>query len=260
MKNVSALGEFGLIETLTRPFCYSREVLRGVGDDCAVIRMPRPREGYDALVMTSDMLLEGRHFLVKKNTLFSIGHKAIACSISDIAAIGGVPRYAVVSLGINPRFPTHAIQTIYRGMSATAHRFSVDIVGGDTIASERLIIDVAMVGFARATHIVPRSGARAGDVVCVTGKIGNAVRSGWHLRFVPRAKESQALVSHFHLNAMIDLSDGLGSDVLKLCRASRKGVIYIAILYHCAAARGRSTIFCIRVKITSFCLLRRHAR
>jgi thiamine-monophosphate kinase len=72
---------------------------------------------------------------------------------------------------------------------------------------------------------VPRSGAQAGDVVCVTGKIGNAVRSGWHLRFVPRAKESRALVKRFRLNAMIDLSDGLGSDVLKLCRASRKGVI-----------------------------------
>jgi thiamine-monophosphate kinase len=222
MKYARDLGEFDLIRTLTKKFSYSASVVKGVGDDCAVIEMPSSKKSNIVMVATSDMLLEGRHFTIKKDTLASIGHKALACSISDIAAIGGIPQYALVSLGIRPKFPAAFIEKIYEGMRRTARKFRVDIVGGDTIASQKLIIDVMMCGTARKKDLVFRGGAQDGDVLCVTGALGGAVVSGHHLMFTPRLKESRVLTRNFTMHSMIDLSDGLGSDLLKLCAASGK--------------------------------------
>src|SRR3990167_2172189 len=159
------LGETGLIERLAKN-------VKGIGDDCAVIRISKKRY----LLITIDMLLEDVDFKLKEATPYQIGWKSLACGLSDIASMGGAAKYAVVSLGLPGKLSVEFVDGLYRGIKALAKRFDVEIVGGDTNASKKLVIDVAVLGFIQPDRLTLRSGAKPGDIICVTGVLGRAPR------------------------------------------------------------------------------------
>lgn len=216
MRTVRQLGEAGLIERLRQRLRRPASVAVGIGDDAAVVRLDRGQRW----LLASDMLVEGVHFRRRRVPAQWIGWKALACNVSDIAAMGGVPRWAVISLGLPPTTPIAWVDRVYAGLERCARRFGVAIVGGDTVRAPRLIIDVAIVGSAHPARLVRRSGARVGDHLFVTGRLGGSYRSGRHARFIPRLREAHALLRCAPVHAMMDLSDGLACDAWQMSRAS----------------------------------------
>ena len=216
MTTVRGLGEVGLIERLRRRLARPAAVKVGIGDDAAVVR----GAGGHWWLFASDMLVEGVHFRRSQVPARWIGWKALACNVSDVAAMGGVPRWAVVSLGLPATTPVAFVDAVYDGLDRCARRYAMAIVGGDTVRAPQLIIDVAIIGSVRPAQLVRRSGARVGDQLFVTGRLGGSYRSGRHARFMPRVPEAQALVRQCRLHAMMDLSDGLASDAWQMSRAS----------------------------------------
>ena len=212
----------GLIRRVARRIRTDRSVVRGIGDDCAVLLPPAGREKYQ--LFASDMLVEKVHFR-SGDPPEGIGWKALAVNISDIAAMGGVPRHAVISLGLPRAARVRFVDRLYRGLTRCAGRFGVNLVGGDTDRSDRIVIDVAILGEVEKNRVGVRSGARAGDHLLVTGRLGGSLRSGRHLRFTPRLREARALGDRADLHAMIDLSDGLAIDLERVCAASRTSVL-----------------------------------
>ena len=217
MATVSTLGEVRLIQRLARRLSRPASVLVGIGDDAAVLR----GSGRQRLLFASDMVVEGVHFTRRDVAPRWIGWKALAVNISDNAAMGGLPRYAVVSLGLPKQTPVRFVDALYGGLSGCAKRFGVAIVGGDTVRAPVVVIDVAMLGTVHARYLVVRSGARVGDRIFVTGRLGGSLASGRHATFTPRLREAQWLVRHLPIHAMMDLSDGLASDLWQMARASR---------------------------------------
>lgn len=218
---VESVGEFGLIQRLAKQITVGPGVVRSIGDDCAVFE--GPPTWYHLL--TCDMLIDGVHFKVGRAKPESIGWKALAVSVSDVAAMGGIPQYAVVSLGVPKGCTVELLEGIYKGLQRMAGSCGVSVVGGDTVRAPRLTIDVTLFGRVERTRLVLRSSAREGDQLFVTGTLGGAVRSGRHLTFTPRWQEIRAIGDRFPLHAMIDLSDGLSSDLGHLAAASRVGAI-----------------------------------
>ncbi len=217
---IKNLGEIGLIERLTKRIKLDKSVVLGAGDDAAVIRWTRDRY----LLYTCDMIIEDVHFRLKDAAPFQIGRKALAVNISDIAAMGGVPRYAVISIGINPATPVSFVDRLYRGIEALAKRFKINIVGGDTNSSRKLVIDISLLGEVEKENLVTRSGAKRGDLILITGAIGGSIK-GRHLNFMPRLAESRRLVKNFKINSMIDVSDGLILDLGRILKASSCGAV-----------------------------------
>lgn len=217
---LSDLGEFGVIDLIKKQTALSSRVIKGIGDDAAVI----PFSSKKHHLFTADMLVEGVHFTLKMPAK-AIGHKALACSMSDIAAMGGIPKYAVVSLGIPASCPYSFVKQVYQGMQGVAKKFKVDIVGGDTVKSKEVVINIALVGEAVKACVVYRSNARIGDHIFVTGLLGRSFASGKHLRFTPRVVEAQYLVKGGKPTAMIDISDGLVADLWHILSESRVGAI-----------------------------------
>jgi thiamine-monophosphate kinase len=215
---ISKLGEFGLIEVLKKYAPVSKMVIKGIGDDAAVL----PYSKAEYLLLTTDMLAEDTHF-TRRMSSQAIGHKALACSISDIAAMGGYPTFAVVSLGVPKDLPVRFIKDIYKGIQRTAKAFNISIVGGDTIKSEKIIINVALLGLVQKKNLITRDGARAGDIIFVTGPLGGSFKSGRHLNFTPRLAQARFLVEKFTPSAMMDISDGLAGDLNHILKASRVG-------------------------------------
>ena len=200
MKRVRDIGEFGLIRELSQNIPHA-------GDDCAVLP--------GGLLLTCDPVVEGIHFL-PATPARRVGWKAMARNLSDIAAMGGLPRWAVVSIGLRPATPIRWVRELYAGLHAATRRFDCEIVGGDTthVKHEQFVV-VTLLG--QCDRPVLRTGSKIGDSVFVTGTLGGS-RAGKHLTFVPRIKEARWLTAHFDIHAMIDLSDGLASDVQHLLR------------------------------------------
>lgn len=217
MTTVHDLGEVRLIARLRRRLRRSSSVLVGIGDDAAVLRLPRGRR----LLFASDMLVEGVHFRRHSTPARWIGWKALACNISDVAAMGGRPLWAVVSLGLPPTTPVSFVDGLYDGLEQCARRFGVTVVGGDTVRAPKVVLDVAILGTVDPQRLTLRSGARVGDRLFVTGRLGGSYRTGRHARFLPRLAEAQALVRRVRVHAMMDLSDGLAADLWQMSRASR---------------------------------------
>jgi thiamine-monophosphate kinase len=219
------IGEFGLIERIAESIDADKTVIQGIGDDAAVIK-----SGKRYLLFSSDMLVEGAHFTRKKATPFQVGHKALGSALSDIAAMGGTGRYALISLGLPAGLEAGFVHSLYSGMRSVADRFGVSIVGGDTVSSGKIVIDVAVIGEAGGREITYRSGARRGDVILVTGRLGGSIERR-HLTFTPRLREARFLVKHFRINSMIDISDGFSSDMSHICTASGVGAkVYESLL------------------------------
>jgi thiamine-monophosphate kinase len=217
---IKDIGELGLIDRIAKKIRLDKSVIKGIGDDTAVIEWT----GGKYLLFTCDMSIEDVHFKRRKATPFQIGWKAMARNLSDIAAMGGVPKYALVSVGLDPDMPVSFSDGLFDGMKALAKRFGVNIVGGDTSKSKKTIIDISLIGEVEKKNLVLRSGAREADAIFVTGFLGGSIK-GKHLDFVPRLDEARALVKNFKVNSMIDVSDGLLLDLGRILDASKIGAV-----------------------------------
>lgn len=216
---ISKLGEFGLIERFKKIIKLDSSVIKGIGEDCAVLKFDRNR--YQ--LFTCDTAVEGIDFTLKDNP-YLIGRKALAQSISDIAACGGLPHYCLVSLGLPKTISLEIIEQIYKGMVILAKKYSINIVGGDISRSRELFLDVSLLGTVEKKCLVTRNGARKGDIIFVTGRLGGSIL-GKHFKFIPRLKEARFLVRNFKVSSMIDISDGLILDLSHILEQSNAGAI-----------------------------------
>lgn len=217
--SMRSIGEFGLISWIRKRVWLSSAVVQGPGDDCAVL--PFSRTHYQ--LATCDMLVEDVDFTAKSDP-YLVGRKAVCVSVSDIAACGGVPAYAVVSAAFprNTRGPY--AKALAQGLIDACRKYRVSLVGGDLSSGHDVTVDVCMMGRVEKKCLVLRSGAKTGDRIFVTGAFGGSMK-GKHLRFEPRVKESRYLVSRYKVHAMIDVSDGLCQDLGHILDASKKGAV-----------------------------------
>ncbi len=214
--------EFEYIEWIGRHVPPDSRVLLGIGDDTAVIA-PRGAGPYS---FAADMLLDGVHFTSPPATAELIGRKALAVNLSDLAAMAAKPWAAVVSVAFPHGRPNDFIEGVHRGLQQLAGEFDMVIAGGDTNAWDGpLVINVAVLGEHDGKPPVTRGGAQPGDWLLVTGPLGGSLVSGRHLTFTPRIGEAQRLVQSADIHAMIDLSDGLASDLKHITHQSHVGAV-----------------------------------
>ena len=247
---IGQLGEFGLIERITQNFTPNRpDTIKGVGDDAAVLG-----SGNTVQVITTDMLLEGIHFDLSYMPLTHLGYKAVAVNISDVAAMNALPTQITVNLGLSNRFSVEAVEALYQGIEQACKDFKVDLVGGDTTGSASgLVISITALGQVQKEKVAYRKGANEGDILCVTGDLGGAYVG---LQVLEREKqeflenpEMQPQLDNYQYvvqrqlrpgartdiiheliemgvvpTAMIDVSDGLASEVLHLCKQNNCGM------------------------------------
>ena len=213
------MNEFELIARLTDSLPTNASTVVGAGDDCAVIDFGLPDQW---VLFKTDAVVEGIHF-PKNAPAEKIGHKALARSLSDIAAMAGTPTHALITLALPPDFDPGRIEAIYQGLKTLAVRHDVAIVGGETTTSpERMLISVSVLGTVARGASPLRSGARAGDAIFVTGELGGSL-AGKHLEFEPRLVEARWLASHYDIHSLMDLSDGLAGDLPRILQASHVG-------------------------------------
>ena len=246
---IAELGEFGLIKHLTKDIkTVHKSTQKGVGDDCAVMNF-----GTKKVLMTTDMLLEGIHFNLEYVPLKHLGYKAAVVNFSDIYAMNGTPTQITVSLGVSKRFTVEDIEALYSGIRLACERYGVDIVGGDTCSSMTgLTLSITCLGEANAKDIVYRNGAKQNDLICVSGNLGTAYMGLQLLereRIVARADENAQLAfegreyllerqlkpearrdmiaalkqAGIKPTAMMDVSDGLSSELMHICSQSGVG-------------------------------------
>lgn len=247
--NISELGEFGLIEHLTQAVELTEpSTVKGIGDDAAVLDFSNKKT-----LISTDLLLEGIHFDLRYVPLKHLGYKAVQVNLSDIYAMNGIASQITFSIGLSSKFPLEAVEEIYEGALIACKKYNVDLIGGDTSASAQgLVISVTSIGHADEGSIVYRSGAKEGDLLCISGDLGGAY-VGLQLlerektifienpniqpdlegkdyiverQLKPEArKDIVQLLDALHVkpHAMIDISDGLASEILHICKASNVG-------------------------------------
>lgn len=248
---IKSLGEFRLIEHLTKDFtAKNKSTIVSVGDDAAVIGNSKTK-----MLLTTDMLVEGVHFDLSYMPLKHLGYKSVVVAISDIYAMNAIPQQVMVSFAVSDRFSVEALEELYNGIAAACTTYNLDLIGGDTSASHKgLVISVTATGIADQDNIVFRSGAKPADLLCVTGDLGAAF-TGYHLLerekrlFLENPQIQPDLEGHDYIiqrqlkpearrdiiewlsdakikpTAMIDVSDGLASEVFHLCKNSNIGMV-----------------------------------
>ncbi|MBD5325835.1 MAG: thiamine-phosphate kinase [Bacteroides sp.] len=247
---ISSLGEFGLIDRLTENLPkFNDSTITAVGDDAAVMDFGADRE----VLVSTDMLLEGVHFDLTYTPLKHLGYKSAIVNFSDIYAMNGTPRQLVVGLGVSKRFTVEHLEALYAGLRTACEIYGVDLVGGDTTSSRSgLVISATVIGDAPKGTVVRRSGAKPTDLICVSGDLGAAymglqvlerekVASAGQKDFTPDFAGKEYLVERqlkpearkdivrdlaeagIMPTSMIDVSDGLSSELMHLCKASKTG-------------------------------------
>lgn len=213
------MNEREIIEILTADLPTNENTVIGAGDDCAAVRLPA---GEETLLLKTDAVVEGVHF-TRNDSMQLVGRKALARCLSDVASMGGRPDSALVSLGLPSNRDGAFLREVYLGLRFLAEKFGVAVVGGETTRCPgAFFLSITLTGYADSQGGVSRSGARIGDAIFVSGRLGGS-QSGRHLNFEPRVNEALWLTKHFRPHAMIDLSDGLASDLKILLRASKVG-------------------------------------
>jgi thiamine-monophosphate kinase len=240
--NLKEIGEFGLLDRIKKLVDVPCEdLLVGIEDDAAAFRISQNQ----IVLLSTDALIEGIHFDLTYFSFFQLGWRSLAANLSDIAAMGGWPQHAVVTLGIPENIEVESVEEIYRGMKTVADQFQTSIIGGDTSLSPNgIFISVAVVGQVAESQLTRRSGAQIGDALFVTGSLGGSQaglrilnsQKTWlkekyaaaverHLSPTPRLKEANFLVKNCPIHSMIDISDGLASDLGHLCKQSGVGAV-----------------------------------
>lgn len=238
---LTQVGEFGLIQRIRSGLRdFQQEAIVGIGDDTAAIKVSSD----NLLLFTSDTLVEDVHFKWDYASLWQLGWKALAVNVSDIAAVGGNPTYCLVSLGLS-KDEVSLVDELYGGLKEIASLYRVGIIGGDLVYSSVFFITISLLGEAKKKEIILRSGAQKGDLIYVTGELGTAAAGlaclqkvnlaveqsarefliKKHLRPSPRLREGQKIARRKLATAMIDISDGLGSDLTRLSEESGTGAI-----------------------------------
>ncbi|MCK4224792.1 MAG: thiamine-phosphate kinase [candidate division Zixibacteria bacterium] len=235
---INQIGEFGLIDLIKKKILSKdKQVIVNIGDDAAVIKSSPNR----LLIFTTDTMVERIHFDLTYFTPEEIGWKAMVANLSDIAAMGGLPKYALVTVGLPKFMRAEDVLSIYKGASKIAKRYNCKIIGGDTtLVPKDIFISIALLGEVAKKFLLTRSGAKKGDLICVTGNLGEAqagleflkkhgrqklsfVRK--HLQPQPRIKEARILVKKLKVTSMIDISDGLSSELFHLTEESQLGAV-----------------------------------
>jgi thiamine-monophosphate kinase len=212
------MNELELIARLVPTLPRNPSVVVSAGDDCAVLDLGAP----EYVLFKTDAVVEGIHF-TNATPPEKIGRKALARCLSDIAAMAGKPNSALVTIALPKDFDPARVEKIYAGLNALAAEYGVAVVGGETTTNpERVLISIAMLGTVEKKKCVLRSGAKPGDAIFVTGKLGGSIHAK-HLDFTPRLQEGRWLSDHFEVHAMIDVSDGLASDLRQILKASGTG-------------------------------------
>jgi thiamine-monophosphate kinase len=223
MDPLSAIPEDALVARLTRRLPAGGRVVAGAGDDCAAVRVPGRK---DLQLLKTDCLVEDVHFL-RTHPAGRVGWKALCRTISDIAACGGKPDAALVTIAAPADLAVAWLEDFYAGLRRAARKFGISIVGGETARSPaQIFVSIALTGWVKPGRLVLRDGGRAGDAIYVTGRLGGSYGAdghGSHLDFTPRVEQGRWLAKRFPIHAMMDLSDGLGTDLPRLADASRKG-------------------------------------
>ncbi|MBM3840094.1 MAG: thiamine-monophosphate kinase [Verrucomicrobia bacterium] len=218
------MNEVELLARLIPTLATNDSVVAGAGDDCAVLDLGLPNE---FILFKTDAIVEGVHFTQEADAE-KIGHKALARCLSDVAAMAGTPTHALITLALPQEFDVSFVEGIYRGLNALAARHEVAVVGGETTANLNcVLISVAVLGTVAKGKCLLRSGAQAGDAVFVTGTLGGSLQEK-HLEFEPRLIEARWLAEHCGVHAMMDLSDGLATDLRHLLKASQVGAELLA--------------------------------
>ena len=218
---LGVLGEDRLLNRilLHLPRVRGGKVFAGSADDCAIVEIPRSKK---YLVLKTDCVVEGVHFVHGTNAS-DVGWKAMMRPMSDFAAASAVPQFSLVTLIVPQKTNVAWVLGLYRGLRGATNRFKVSIVGGETSNTPGPIaISVSVIGFVEKPRAASRRGGRSGDDLFVTGHLGGALKRK-HLKFVARIAESRWLTKNFSIHAMMDLSDGLGSDLPRFARASKVG-------------------------------------
>jgi len=222
MKLLKDLGELELVRQFSKTYIPGKDTVVGIGDDCSVIDLGVRGE---YLLFTCDAIVEDVHFRRKEASGFKIGWKAICAGVSDIAAMGGIPVSAVVTLALPASLSAVYTEDITKGLQAAAKKCDIDISGGDTVGSpESIMISVAVVGKVKKKGMVLRNGACPGDKILVTGALGGSIIKK-QFEFVPRIREAHWLVSNFRINSMMDITDGLSLDLARINSASGVGAV-----------------------------------
>lgn len=216
------LGEDAVVRRLLDLLPAGAEtVLAGPGDDCAVVS---PADSAEVQLLKVDSIVEGVHFTALED-MRRVGWKAMCRAISDVAAMGGTPVHALITLAVEPGTAWSRVHLLYEGILKAAAIYGVSIVGGETgKTSGPLVCSVFLTGKVAAKDYVLRDGGSPGDVLFVTGRLGGSLSSGRHLDFCPRLREGQWLAAHHFSTAMMDVSDGLAVDVKRFAFASKCGV------------------------------------
>ena len=238
--DLQEIGEFGLIHRIRRGITSSDPALvQGIGDDVAVIEVGETAT--KALLVTTDILIEDIHFDLSWTDPSQLGRKALAVNLSDIASMGGIPKYFLISLGLPKNLSLSFISSFYRGLKKEAKRFRVELIGGDTSLSKTIVINICLLGEGEKKDLLFRRGARVGDDLFISGTPGDAAlglkllqKKGKikgaeglikkHLSPCPRVELGQAIAKRHWATAMIDVSDGLLIDTSHLLQESRVGV------------------------------------